>query len=230
VFDIRVVVRRGVQYLLARQALQALAALPVVVLISIVVSNRDQTISELVGRTSGYLYWSVAAMIVLRFRRPMRLWLDRKFFREEYDREQLLVGLLDDLSKVESVAEMSRLVSVQLESALHPKAVHLWHRVPGKLTLAYSSQSPAPPPPFPGSGWLLSWLETHAAPAAFPLPAGARISRAEARRFAEFGADLIVPITDSANGLVAILLLGEKKSRSPTAPAIVGSCRRSPGR
>ncbi|MCP5115527.1 MAG: hypothetical protein GY953_32270, partial [bacterium] len=123
VFDIKVALRLGVQYLLARRALQFLFAFPVAALVYTVVVNRDRTIAELLTGSKGYLYWMAAAGLSLKFRRPLRQWLDRKFFRSEYDREQVLLGVLDELGKLGSISEMSRLVSEQLELSLHPKTV-----------------------------------------------------------------------------------------------------------
>jgi tRNA A-37 threonylcarbamoyl transferase component Bud32 len=214
VFDVTVVFRRGVQYLLAQRALQALLALPIAALAYIVVTHRHQTIVELASRNSGYLYWLAAAAVALRYRRPLRMWLDRRFFRQEYDREQLLLVLVDDLSKVESMPELSRLVTADLESALHPKALYLWHREAEGFTLAHSSRS-APDPRFPGGAGLASWLEARATPVDVPVPADARLTRAGSRRLAALGAALIVPIIDSADHLVGVLLLGEKKSEEP---------------
>ena len=101
VLDIKVAVRLGVQYLLATHALQALLALPVIALAYAAVVNRDQTIAQLITGSPGYIFWIAAAGLSLKFRRPLRQWLDRKFFREQYDREQILLGVLDELGKLE---------------------------------------------------------------------------------------------------------------------------------
>jgi hypothetical protein len=73
VFDIRVVVRRGLQYLLAKGALQALVAIPLTALVYTVVVNRHRTIGELMTDTTGYLFWLGSAGLTLRFRQPVRL-------------------------------------------------------------------------------------------------------------------------------------------------------------
>ena len=79
VFDIRVAIRRGLQYLLAKGALQALVAAPLAALTYTVVVNRHRTIAELVTESTAYLYWIAIAGLALRFRQPVRLWLDRRF-------------------------------------------------------------------------------------------------------------------------------------------------------
>ena len=75
------------------------------------------------------------------FRRQLLDWLDWKFFREAYHRERILLALLADMDKLDSVSGIARLVSIQVEFALHPKAVYIWYREKegDTLTLAYHS-------------------------------------------------------------------------------------------
>jgi GAF domain-containing protein len=214
VFDITVAIRLGVQYLLARRALQALVALPLIALAYTLVVNRHRTLAEIATESTGYIYWMAAAGVGLRFRRPIGAWLDRRFFREQYDREQLLVGLLDEVGGVDSIAELSRLVSEKLEQALHPKAKYLWYRDPHESAVASSSNPDLSPPDFPAGAWV-SWLEAHAEASELPLPAAARVTDAERRWFALRRVRLVVPIMDSGDRLVGVLLLGDKKSEEP---------------
>ena len=215
VFDIRVVVRRGLQYILAKGALQALVAAPLAGLTYTVIVNRHQTVAELVTESYGYLYWIAIAGLTLRFRQRVSLWLDRRFFREEYDREQLLLGLLDDLGRVDSVAQLSTLVNAKLESALHPASVYFWYRDPEEFAAASSSNPLLTPPDFPADERWLSWLEDRATAIELPLPAEAGVSRAQMRWLAARDINLAIPITDSDERLAGVLLLGPKKSEEP---------------
>ena len=92
VFDVRVVIRRGIQYLLAKRALQVLLAFPSAALLYTLVAHRHRTIEELVTGTSGYLYWILALGLSLKFRSRIARWLDQKFFREQYDALFAAVG------------------------------------------------------------------------------------------------------------------------------------------
>ena len=212
VFDIRVVIRRGVQYILARGALQALVTVPAVALVYTVIVNRQQTVARLVTENTGYLYWIALAGLAFRFRQPLRLWLDRRFFREEYDRERLLLGLLDDLGAVDSVSRLSELVSAKLESALHPAGVYFWYRDPGEFASASSSNPQLTPPDFPADGPWLGWLHDQATAVDLPLPRDAGLLRHQARWLAARSVSLAIPITDSSEALAGVLLLGPKKS------------------
>lgn len=218
VLDIKVALRLSVQYLLARRALQALVALPLIVLAYTLVTKRDLTVAELVTENTGYLFWIAAAGLGLRFRAPLRTWLDRKFFREQYDRERVLLGLLDDVGKLDSLDEVSRLVSAQLEYALHPKTIHVWYRNGNRLALSYSSSDLARGTPFPAGDRLVSLLEEAGEVIDAPLLLDTGLSDAEASWLTDLGVQLVVPITGGNERLVGVLALGEKKSEEPYTP------------
>jgi hypothetical protein len=215
VLDVRIMVRRGVQYLLAKRALQALVAAPVVALVITIVLQRDRTIGDLLSGSRAYLYWIGAAAVTLAFRSRIAPWLDRKFFREQYDREQVLLGLTDDLGKVESIAELSLLVSARLESSLHPKSLYFWYHDEGTLTLDYSSSRLTTPAEFPPDGRLLSRLEQKPGVVEIPLPSEAGLTAREDRWLAGLGVTLLIPVTDSNERLAGLWMLGERKSETP---------------
>ena len=215
VLDIKVVVRLGLQYVLARRALQAAVALPIAVLAHTVVVNRHRTVAEIVAENGAYLFWVGAAGLTLRFRRPIQAWLDRRFFREQLDREQVLLGLLDDAGRLESMSELSRLITSKLDSALHPKTMYLWYRDPAELSAASAADPLLAPADLPSEGRWLAWLEALGTTAALPAPAEAGLPPEEASWFAEREVSLIVPITDSGDRVVGALLVGEKRSEQP---------------
>ena len=129
----------------------------------------DQTIAELVTGTTSYLYWILALGLSLKFRSALVRWLDRKFFHEQYDREQVVLSLVDDLAKFDSVREMTGFAFQQLERSLHPKSMYLWWREGSEMRLAYSSDPALTGAPCPVTEPLLGRLGTLAS---VPLPAG----------------------------------------------------------
>ncbi len=141
VFDITFVVRRGLRYLLAKNALRTLLFLPVAGLAYGVMVHRDRPLGALLLSNSIYLYLIVAAVFSLRFRTLLTARLDRLFFREAYDRERMLVGFIEDVERLESASSVSKLVSHELEAAFHPRSLFVWYRDASKdaLTLSYSS-------------------------------------------------------------------------------------------
>jgi eukaryotic-like serine/threonine-protein kinase len=218
VLDIRVAIRLGVQYLLARRALQTLVVLPIIALVYSLVINRHRTLVEIVTEGAAYVYWLAAATLSLWFRQPIQRWLDRRFFREEYDRDQVLLGLLDEISKVDSIPGLSRLVIGKVQAALHPKTAYLWYRDSNEFATASSSNPELTPPDFPAGAWL-SWLAEHNEAIDLPLPPAARITGHEDRWLRARQVQLVIPILDGSDRLVAVLLLGEKKSEQAYSAA-----------
>lgn len=67
-------------------------------------------------------------------------WVDRKFFREQYDQEQILHQLIDEVKGLDSIPEMSRRVTGQVTAALHPERVYLFYREEGGPNLSLVGQ------------------------------------------------------------------------------------------
>lgn len=111
-FDVRVIVRRGLQYLFARTALQALLALPIALLMFSVLRNPNRTIAQVVTQGSGWVNVALIGVIgtILPSRHRLRSALDRKFFRETYEQEQVLARMIEDVRQRDSLREVARLV------------------------------------------------------------------------------------------------------------------------
>jgi GAF domain-containing protein len=220
VFDIAVVIRRGMQYLLAKQALQALVFLPVAVLVYGVIAHRDESIGQLLVSNSLYIYFLAAAVVSLRFRMPLMRWVDRRFFRESYDRERILVKLVEDVGQLDSASSVSKLVSHEIEAAFHPRCLFIWYREPDRPTLALSYSS---------GGYIHTAELGPAAPLVqlaereqriIDVPGSASLDAlpsADRAWLGETGVRLIVPMSGGDRHLVGLLMLGEKKSEEPYA-------------
>jgi len=216
VFDISLVIRRGLQYLLAKNALRALLLLPAAGLAyGIVVQN--QPIGQLLRTNSVYVYLIAAGLVSLTFRTQLSRWLDRRFFREAYDRERILLSLIEDVEKLESASSVSKLVSHELESAFHPTCLFVWHRETGTATLALSYSSggyihsvqlgPASP--------LVRLAERESGIVSLPLSRDDDLPAADRTWLEEAGVRLIVPMPGSDRQLLGMLMLGDKKSEEP---------------
>jgi eukaryotic-like serine/threonine-protein kinase len=220
VFDINVVVRRSLQYLLAKNVLRAILSLPLIALAYAVVSNPNKTVAEILFHNSIYLYLMAAVAVSLKYRRQLREWIDRKFFREAYDRERLLLGLVDDIKELDSLAEISRLVSNEVEAALHPKHIYAFYREEEKrdLALGYSSGGSGQSLRIPGSYRLLRLMESEASAREYPLAHKDVLPRDESEWLDSLEISLIVPMNGTGSALVGLLLLAEKKSEEPYTP------------
>ncbi|MGI8837718.1 MAG: PDZ domain-containing protein, partial [Pyrinomonadaceae bacterium] len=125
VIPVSFVVRRGLQYLLAKNALRLLLVLPIVGIVWNIAANPARPLNEILLRNSAvfYVFTGLAVALVLLNRFGLREWIDRKFFREQYNQERLLHELIEDVKESDSMPKLSRLVSSRIQSALHPTSV-----------------------------------------------------------------------------------------------------------
>src|ERR1041384_6363 len=243
-FDIRVLVRRGLQYLFAKVALRVLLALPIALLLLSIISNPNRTIAQILTQGSGWLNVVLIGGIgaTLYWRRRVQKWLDPRFFREDYQQEQVLVHLIDEVRQRDSVAEIAQLVTARIDSVLHPTAVHIFYRAKedSEFVSGRSASQSATPP---SSQQVLSEQQTLArvpgglddAPTQQHLSQqemllrmldGSKAIRVFASVFDELPENerawlenlsvrLIVPITGTRDRLVGVLLLGARMSDEP---------------
>ena len=124
VFSPRTVLRRSLQYALARRTLTVLAALPAVPLVLSLVRQRDLSLAEIVtGRPLFYAVGIALLVVARKYREPAERWLDRRFFRAEYDAREILVSLAGRLPFETDPASWWRWSSTHIDSALHPESV-----------------------------------------------------------------------------------------------------------
>src|SRR4029453_17041884 len=219
VIPITLIIRRGVQYLFAKNVLRLLIALPILGLIVTVLLKPDRTLSDILLRNSLYFYVTlmIAAAISFLFRGKLNDWIDRKFFREQYNQEKILRGLIEDVKRFDSLPEMSRLVSRKVESALHPERIYLFYRQEESrdLSLGYSSLEASQGLRIPEEFRLLHLMEGQAGAQDFPFPQKNNLPSDEEDWLAGLGTRLIVPLVGTDDRLAGLFLLGEKKSEVP---------------
>jgi hypothetical protein len=222
VIPVSLIVRRSIQYLLAKNALRLLLLLPVAGLVLSIALDPQRSVADILLRNSTYFYALAVAAVALGlvFRRRLNEWVDRKFFREQYDREKILRGLVDDIKGLDSMAEMSRRVSVEVERAIHPESVYLFYRESerGELSLTYTSggvDGAAQELHIAEDSQLLRLMELQGGAQDFPFPPKTRLPQGEKEWLNSLGTRLIVPMTGTDERLTGLFLLGSKKSEVP---------------
>ena len=217
VFDINVVVRRGLQYALAKNVLRTVLALPLVGLALQILSDPNQTISDIVFHHPIYLFLAAAAGISLKSRRRLTGWIDRKFFRDVYNQERILVGLIDEIKDFDSMADISKLVSNKIDSALHLTRIQVFYRKDDSrdLTLGYSSGDTSLGLQISDGSKLLRFMEGQESAQQYPFAQRQVLPRGEQAWLDKLGINLIVPMSGTDGTLIGLLLLGEKKSEQP---------------
>ena len=216
VFGIRIVIRRGVRYLLARNVLRAVLLLPMALLAGSVLLNPERTVAQILFQHPFHLVLIAAAALSLRFRGSLARGIDRRFFREAYDEEQVLLSLADDIRARDSLTDLSRLVSDRLGATLHPERLHLVYRsLEGRdFSLEYSSGGSSAGLRIPEDAALVRVMEARAA-ALEPGPEDAALPAEEREWLSRLAVRLVVPMLTAEGRLVGMILLGEKKSEVP---------------
>ncbi len=220
--DIRVIVRRGLQYTLARGTILALGPALGILLALDLSLNRRQTVAEIFG-SRGWIYGGLGLLALVAYKRR-KAWLetlDKRFFREQYNSQRILAGILDDIREAKSFERVAPRVVSRIESALHPEFVSVMVRRPSETQYHLLSSAPSgqTTPPLEADSKLValarvlgkplevlmadtSWLEGR-------LPAEEIDFAREAR------IDLFVPIGGPSGAADAFLALGIKRSDEP---------------
>jgi eukaryotic-like serine/threonine-protein kinase len=217
-FDIRVIVRRGLQYLFARTALRALLAVPIVLLGLSIVLHPDRTVAQILTQGAGWLniVWIGAIAAALPARQRLQTSLDRRFFREAYQQEQVLVQLIDEVRQRDSLADIARLVSARIDSVLHPMTLHIFYRAEERSErFERHSSSDVLAPQLSDQHALLGVIGEANSIREFPADLEDRLPEGERAWLERLGVRLIVPITGARERLVGVLLLGVRKSDEP---------------
>jgi tRNA A-37 threonylcarbamoyl transferase component Bud32 len=147
VLGIQVVIRRGLQYLLARQVLRLVIVFPLVIVLFEIVRNPNRSAADLVLHSSWIFYAGVTATasISLRYRRVMADWVDRRFFRASLEREQALAKLIERMRGATSAAEIAVTVAREIELALPVDGIHVLLRdspdAPLRVAFSYAPEA-----------------------------------------------------------------------------------------
>ncbi|HKC63689.1 MAG TPA: SpoIIE family protein phosphatase [Pyrinomonadaceae bacterium] len=144
--DVRVAIRQGVQYALARNGVRViqviLSAVIIFVAASLIASsaaNRPQKIAVMaVGVALVFLLQGVAE--------KLRGWVDRRFFREAYNAEQILSDLSEKVRTIVETKPLLETVAERISESLHVRRVALMLRENGSYSPAHALGYDAPPP------------------------------------------------------------------------------------
>ncbi|MDR3698982.1 MAG: protein kinase [Candidatus Sulfopaludibacter sp.] len=217
VLGIHVVIRRGVQYLLAKNALQLIIVLPALIFLFEVIRHPDQRVRDLLLHRPWpfYVVITVTGAISLRYRRQMRSWLDRKFFLPQLEQERVLLALVERIRTAESGAEICLSAAREIDAALHVTGLHILLRGEndGRLRVAYSRMPDT-------AVRLRDWLNQSGSEflrngSIFSLYASEGSGTADLPQAPVPAEHVVVPLMATDHAEVGALVLGPKRSEQP---------------
>jgi hypothetical protein len=218
VLELKLTARRALQYALARGSVLALATVPLVAVALFLYENRSQKLEDVMsgGRMALLLGASGLGMAALSYRRGLLDWIDRRFFREQYDARQILSMLVERIRATREGADLAKLIAREVDLALHLDSIALLivdqHtgllKDPNDRARRLDSTSPLANLIGSGSEPVANDLED-------PRSALARLPEKDRRWLVDSGFRLLVPILSRDGSLLGIIGLGDKKSGLP---------------
>jgi tRNA A-37 threonylcarbamoyl transferase component Bud32/GAF domain-containing protein len=216
VMGIRFAIRRGVQYLLAKNILRLIWYLPLFGIAIDIGLHRQEPLQDFLLQKSWWFYLLLFASvsITLRYRKPIEQWVDKKFFRAAYEEELILSDLVEQLQSCDTTDEVARQVATKLDETFRPNgsAVLLKRDSESKFTVGYARDAPFA---LQFCGEVNSSIESALETQRLPRPFSELISQpgsGSTGSNASLQATLVTPIKAPNGHLMAVLLLGAKKS------------------
>ena len=219
VLGIRVAIRKGLQYLLARNVLRIILYLPLIAIVVDLVLHPQEPLQDFLFHKTRWFYLLVfcSAAISLRYRKTLNQWVDRKFFRSAYEEEVILSQVVDEMQSAESADEVAKVISDHIQSSLQPSSLCvLFRKDPaGTFTVGYPVGSPLALQ-FRGllNERVQELLQSHRSAMTFSEIASALEERASVCDF-DWERTVLIPISTIGGRLLGVMLLGEKKSEEP---------------
>jgi hypothetical protein len=218
VLDVRVVIRKALQYALARYTALALVVLPLVLLGVYVYGRRGETLGSMLSGTRPLVLGGIALVGVVAFRMRTRVLerIDRRFFREQYDAEVILEGLIERCRATRTVDELSTLLTSEIDRALHIESSAVLVRDRSGTSLVSSTGHVPPLDPSSALAVLIRGnpapLEVRTDDRDSPLN---RLPPDQREWLEASSARLLVPLLESGGDLIGLLALGRKRSELP---------------
>ncbi len=219
---VSVALRQGLQYTLARggiRVLQMAAVGAVIVAAMTMVSNANherwqKIIVILVGIT--------ASLTIGRLGDRLRVWVDRRFFRENYNTEHVLTDLSDQVRSMVEPKSLLETVAGRISETLHVPQVAILLSGGGFYQPAFAMGYPAPPAvSFPSKTGTAMVLKSQKEPARVFLNdrdswvyREQTISDEERRKLATLQSELLLPLA-VRDKLLGFISLGPKRSEEP---------------
>ena len=135
---------RSLQYALARRVLLGIPALAIgLLVVTVVAQGRQPLFSVLKTHAGSYVAIAALAALASTQRQKWLSALDRRFFRDRYDAQQLFHEIVEDIRRAESLEEVAPHVVARVANALHTQGCGLLVRRPGESVYRVVAAAPA---------------------------------------------------------------------------------------
>jgi sigma-B regulation protein RsbU (phosphoserine phosphatase) len=206
--DVRMVIRQGVQYALARRGVRALQFLLTFAIVTAAAGLLDAT---RMSQPEKFALIAVGILLVLRVRdfgERLRRWVDRRFFRESYNAEKILSELSEQVRGILDRDALLETVARRISESLHVDRIAVLLPRNGTFRPAMALGYPA--------GAELTWDADDPALDELrakrePVPVNEESTHAD-------DAELLLPLATHKD-LLGFISLGPKRSEEPYSPS-----------
>jgi len=134
--DVRVVVRQGLQYLLATESIRVIRiASSAAIVIAVTMMSADRSISQ-------RLAWLAVGFVLIGsirgFAQRLRRWIDRRFFREAYEADAILSDLANKVRSIVETRPLLETVATRIAESLHVSRIAILLNQGGAFQPAYA--------------------------------------------------------------------------------------------
>jgi phosphoserine phosphatase RsbU/P len=219
--DVRVAVRQGLQYGLAKNGIRSLQVVAILVFVILTASllgqsrPRPQKIIVIAVEV-------IAVFAISRLAKKLGTWTDRRFFREAYDAEQVLGELSDGVRGMVDARSLIETVAERISETLHISRVAVLLGGTGPYCPAYALGYGATPDiVFPPGAGTVKLLQRQQEPARvyFDDPQSwlfrePEVTEEDRSKLTQLHAELLLPLS-TRNKLLGFISLGPKRSDEP---------------
>jgi len=218
--DVRVVLRQGLQYGLAKNGIRVLQFIAIAIVIATALALGSNT-----NRLGKMVVIAIAVSVgfsIPRFGDRLRHWTDRRFFREAYDAEQVLSELSDHVRGMVETQTLIQTVAARISDTLHIPRIAVLLGKGGRLQPAYALGFEIPVAvTFPSNSGAATFLQAHNEPTRVYfedrdswLYRDPAINEEDRSRIADLQAELLLPLCPR-DQLLGFISLGAKLSEEP---------------
>lgn len=218
--DVRVVVRQGLQYGLAKTGVRILQMIAIAIVIATafaLASNANR-----IGKMVVIAVTITIGLSIPRMGGRLRQWIDRRFFREAYNAEQVLSELSDHVRGMVETKSLIETVAARIADTLHITQVAVLLGGSGPYRPAYVlGYNASPDVTFSPSAGAIKALQASREPARvyFDDPDSwlyrdPNVSDDDRQKLASLQAELLLPLS-TRDRLLGFISLGHKRSEEP---------------
>ncbi len=220
--DVRLVVRTGLQYALAKNGVRVLQLVLTAVVVMATLKMATDASSNSSTRKETIALGLAAVLVMRRAAEKLRSWTDRRFFREAYNAELILSDLSESVRSFVEIHPLLETVAHRISESLHVTRVAVMLNGSGMYRPAFALGYPAEPDVvFPENASTVARLREHPEPARVYLDdpdswvyRQPEASEEERSNLATLQSELLLPLA-VRDQLLGFISLGHKLSEQP---------------